>query len=37
MLAPGELDRYDRQVLIRGMGQEAQERLKRARIAIAGG
>ena len=36
MLTPAELERYDRQLLIRGMGQAGQERLKRARIAIAG-
>ena len=36
MLTPGELERYDRQLLIREMGQSGQERLKQARIAIAG-
>ncbi len=36
MLTPGELERYDRQVLIRELGQAGQERLKRARVAIAG-
>ncbi len=36
MLTSGELERYDRQLLIRGVGPEGQERLKRARIAIAG-
>ena len=36
MLTPGELERYDRQLLIREMGQAGQERLKRARVAIAG-
>jgi molybdopterin-synthase adenylyltransferase len=36
VLTPGELERYDRQLLIRGMGQAGQERLKRARVAIAG-
>ena len=36
MLTPDELERYDRQLLIRNMGQAGQDRLKRARIAIAG-
>ena len=36
MLTPGELERYDRQLLIREVGQAGQERLKRARVAIAG-
>ena len=36
MLTHGELVRYDRQLLIREMGTASQERLKRARIAIAG-
>jgi molybdopterin-synthase adenylyltransferase len=36
VLTPNELERYDRQLLIREVGQAGQERLKRARIAIAG-
>jgi len=36
VLTPGELERYDRQLLIREMGKAGQEQLKRARIAIAG-
>jgi molybdopterin-synthase adenylyltransferase len=36
VLTPSEVERYDRQLLIRGMGQAGQKRLKRARIAIAG-
>ena len=36
VLTPGELERYDRQILIREVGQAGQERLKRARVAIAG-
>jgi molybdopterin-synthase adenylyltransferase len=36
VLTPGELERYDRQMLIRELGESGQERLKRARIAIAG-
>jgi adenylyltransferase/sulfurtransferase len=36
VLTPDELERYDRQLLIREMGQAGQERLKRARVAIAG-
>lgn len=36
VLTPEELERYNRQLLIRNMGQAGQERLKRARIAIVG-
>lgn len=36
MLTFGELERYDRQLLIRELGQAGQERLKQARVAIAG-
>jgi molybdopterin-synthase adenylyltransferase len=36
VLSSGELERYDRQLLIREVGLAGQERLKRARIAIAG-
>lgn len=37
MLTDDELKRYDRQIMIPGIGQEGQEKLKRARILIAGG
>ena len=36
MLTPGERERYDRQILIREIGQEGQEKLKRSRVVIAG-
>jgi molybdopterin-synthase adenylyltransferase len=36
MLTSDELERYDRQLRIREIGQAGQERLKRARVAIAG-
>lgn len=36
MLTSGELERYARQISIREVGQTGQERLKRARIVIAG-
>ena len=36
MLTPNEMERYDRQIIIRGFGQEGQERLKKARIVVAG-
>jgi molybdopterin-synthase adenylyltransferase len=36
VLTLGELERYDRQLRIREIGQAGQERLKQARIAIAG-
>jgi len=36
MLTLSERERYDRQIMIREIGQEGQERLKRARVAIAG-
>lgn len=36
MLTPSELERYDRQLLIREMGPEGQERLKQTKVAIAG-
>lgn len=36
VLTPDELTRYDRQVLIRELGKAGQERLKKARVAIAG-
>jgi len=36
MLTRDELERYDRQIMIRGFGQEGQEKLKRARVFVAG-
>jgi molybdopterin/thiamine biosynthesis adenylyltransferase len=36
MLISDELERYDRQIMIRGFGPEGQGRLKRARVFIAG-
>lgn len=36
MLTEKELERYDRQIMIDGLGKEGQERLKRAKIFIAG-
>jgi len=36
MLTPGERERYDRQIMIGGIGEEGQERLKGSRVAIAG-
>jgi molybdopterin/thiamine biosynthesis adenylyltransferase len=36
VLTSSELERYDRQLLIRGVGLAGQERLKRARVVIAG-
>jgi adenylyltransferase/sulfurtransferase len=36
MLTPSEQERYDRQIMIAGVGQEGQEKLKRARVVIAG-
>ncbi|GAG07599.1 unnamed protein product, partial [marine sediment metagenome] len=37
MLTTDELERYDRQIMIRGFGEEGQEKLKRAKVVIAGG
>ena len=37
MLTASELERYDRQIMIRGFGKEGQEKLKRAKVIIAGG
>jgi len=37
MLATNELGRYDRQIIIKGFGEEGQEKLKRAKVIIAGG
>ncbi len=36
MLSEEELRRYDRQIRIEGLGQEGQEKLKKARVLIAG-
>ncbi|HSB06216.1 MAG TPA: HesA/MoeB/ThiF family protein, partial [Thermodesulfobacteriota bacterium] len=36
MLTPSEQQRYDRQIMIREIGPEGQERLKRSRVVIAG-
>lgn len=36
MLTPREKERYDRQIMIPEIGEEGQEKLKRARIVIAG-
>jgi adenylyltransferase/sulfurtransferase len=36
MLTRDELKRYDRQIMIRGIGEAGQEKLKKARVVIAG-
>lgn len=36
MLGRDELERYDRQIMIKGLGEEGQEKLKRAKVFIAG-
>ena len=36
MLTTDELERYDRQIMIRELGEEGQEKLKRAKVIIAG-
>ena len=36
MLTIDELERYDRQIMIADIGKEGQEKLKRARVFIAG-
>lgn len=36
MLTEEELGRYNRQIIIRGFGEEGQEKLKRAKVIIAG-
>ncbi|MCD6266290.1 MAG: HesA/MoeB/ThiF family protein [Deltaproteobacteria bacterium] len=36
MLTKDELERYDRQIIIANIGEEGQEKLKRARVFIAG-
>ena len=37
MLTDDELNRYDRQIMIPGIGREGQEKLKQARVVVAGG
>lgn len=37
MLTTEERERYDRQIMIQGVGEKGQERLKEARVVIAGG
>src|SRR5512147_3104358 len=37
MLTPGERERYDRQIMIGEIGEEGQKKLKRSRVALAGG
>ena len=36
MLTPEEKQRYDRQIMIPGIGEAGQEKLKKARVVIAG-
>lgn len=36
MLTPDELTRYDRQIIIYGFGEEGQEKLKKAKVFVAG-
>ena len=36
VLTDGEISRYDRQMLVRGIGEEGQRKLKAARVVIAG-
>jgi molybdopterin/thiamine biosynthesis adenylyltransferase len=36
MLSKDELKRYDRQILLKGIGKEGQEKLKKARVFVAG-
>jgi len=36
MLTKEELERYDRQIMIRGFGEDGQEKLKQAKVIIAG-
>ena len=37
MLTKDERERYNRQIIMRGFGEEGQEKLKRAKVIIAGG
>ena len=36
MLTPKEIERYERQILIEGFGEKGQEKLKRAKVFVAG-
>ena len=36
MLNDNELARYDRQIIMKGFGQEGQEKLKKAKVFVAG-
>lgn len=36
MLTPSELQRYQRQIMLKGFGEEAQEKLKKAKVFIGG-
>jgi len=36
MLTPKEIERYERQILIEGFGKKGQEKLKRAKVFVAG-
>ena len=36
MLTPEEIERYERQILIEGFGEKGQEKLKRAKVFVAG-
>ena len=36
MLTADGLERHDRQIMIRGLGEKGQEKLKRAKVIIAG-
>lgn len=36
MLTTSELERYDRQIIMRGFGKEGQEKLKKAKVVVAG-
>ena len=36
MLTPEEIERYERQILIEGFGEERQEKLKQAKVFVAG-
>jgi molybdopterin-synthase adenylyltransferase len=36
MLTPNERERYDRQIMIQGIGEQGQETLKRSRVFVAG-
>src|SRR5512139_1284815 len=36
MLTPNERERYDRQIMIQGIGEQGQERLKKSHVLVAG-